>query len=225
MSGKRQSVLVVAAHPDDEVIGAGGTMARHAAAGDSVYVAVLTEGASAQYPEEGERMAALKKEQTLRAAALLGVSEVFTGDFPELRLDALPIFEVTRFLEGVVKRVLPNVVYTHHFAELNRDHRAAYEATAVAVRPYALPCFERLLCYQVDTLEHWGHGPAQYNVYADISASLDAKLKAMAVYESEVREYPHPRSLEAMRQTALRNGAAAGLKAAEIFQLVLEVQR
>lgn len=218
-------MLIVAAHPDDEVIGAGGTLARHAAAGDAVYVAVLTEGASAQYPGEGERIAALKKEQTLQAAGLLGVSEVFTGDFPELRLDALPIFEITRFLEGVVAKVRPNVVYTHHFAELNRDHRAAYEATTVSVRPYALPSFERLLCYQVDTLEHWGHGPAQYNVYADITETLEAKLKAMAVYETEVREYPHPRSLEAMRQTALRNGSAVGLKAAEVFQLVLEVRR
>ncbi|MCA1612550.1 MAG: PIG-L family deacetylase [Acidobacteria bacterium] len=224
MSRRRQNVLVVAAHPDDEVIGVGGTMARHAAAGDAVYVAILTEGASAQYLGEGERMAAMKKEQTLKAAALLGVSEVFTGDFPEMRLDALPIFEVTRFLEGVVRKVEPNVVYTHHFAELNRDHRTAYEATTVAVRPYALPSFERLLCYQVDTLEHWGHGPAQYNVYADIAGTLEAKLKAMAFYETEVREYPHPRSLEAMRQAALRNGAAVGLEAAEIFQLVLEVR-
>lgn len=225
MSGKRQSVLVVAAHPDDEVIGVGGTVARHAAEGDAVYVAVLTEGCSAQYPEDAERMAALKKEQTLRAAEMLGVSEVFTGDFPEMRLDALPVFEVTRFLEGVVRKVRPGVVYTHHFAELNRDHRTAYEATTVAVRPYALPSFERLLCYQVDTLEHWGHGPAQYNVYSDVSETLEAKLRAMAVYETEVREHPHPRSLEALRQAALRNGAAVGLKAAEVFQLVLEVRR
>lgn len=225
MRRERQSVLVVAAHPDDEVIGVGGTLAKHAAAGDDVYVAVLTEGASAQYPEEGEKMAARKKEQTLKAAEQLGVAEVFAGDFPELRLDALPIFEITRFLERVVTRVKPNVVYTHHFAELNRDHRTAYEATTVAVRPYALPSFERLLCYQVDTLEHWGHGPAQYNVYSDIEEQLEAKLAAMAIYDTEVREYPHPRSLEAMRQTARRNGAAVGLRAAEIFQLVLEVRR
>lgn len=225
MSRERQSILIVAAHPDDEVIGVGGTIAKHASAGDAVYVAILTEGASAQYPDDGERIAARKKEQTLKVAELLGVSEVFTGDFPELRLDALPIFEITRFLEGVVAKVQPNIVYTHHFAELNRDHRTAYEATTVSVRPYALPSFRKLLCYQVDTLEHWGHGPAQYNVHVDITESLGAKLEAMAVYETEVREYPHPRSLEALRQTAYRNGASVGLKAAEIFQMVLEVRR
>jgi LmbE family N-acetylglucosaminyl deacetylase len=207
------------------VIGVGGTIVQHASEGDAVYVAVLTEGTSAQYPDDWERIAARKKQQTLRVAEVLGVSEVFTGDFPELRLDARPIFEITRFLEKVVTRVKPNIVYTHHYAELHRDHRTAYEATTVSVRPYALPSLKRLLCYQVDTLEHWGHGPAQYNVYTDITKTLETKLQAMAIYETEVREHPHPRSLEAMRQIAYRNGAAVGLRAAEIFQLVLEVQR
>lgn len=225
MSRERQNILVVAAHPDDEVIGVGGTIVQHASAGDRVYVAVLTEGTSAQYPDDWERIAAQKKQQTITVGELLGVTEVFTGDFPELRLDALPIFEITRFLEKVVAKVKPNIVYTHHFAELNRDHRAAYEATTVSVRPFAVPCLKKLLCYQVDTIEHWGHGPAQYNVYADITKTLETKLEAMAIYQTELREYPHPRSLEAMRHTAYRNGAAVGLRAAEIFQLVLEVQR
>ena len=225
MSRERQNVLVVAAHPDDEVIGVGGTIAQHAAAGDAVYVVVLTEGTSAQYRDDWEKIAARKKEQTIRVAELLGVTEVFTGDFPEMRLDALPIYEITRFLEKVVAQVKPNIVYTHHFAELNRDHRTAYEATTVAVRPFVLPSLKRLLCYQVDTLQHWGHGPAQYNVYTDITKHLEIKLEAMSIYETEIREYPHPRSLEAMRQIAYRNGAAVGLRAAEIFQLVLEVQR
>lgn len=225
MSRERQNILVVAAHPDDEVIGVGGTILHHASAGDAVYVAVLTEGTSAQYPDDWEQIAARKKEQTLKVAELLGVTKVFTGDFPELRLDALPIFEITRFLEKVAAQVKPNIVYTHHFSELNRDHRTAYEATTVSVRPFALPSLKRLLCYQVDTLEHWGHGPSHYNVYTDITKTLETKLEAMAIYETEIREHPHPRSLEAMRQIAYRNGAAVGLRAAEIFQLVLEVQR
>ena len=225
MSRERQNILVVAAHPDDEVIGVGGTIVRHVSEGDAVYVAVLTDGTSVQYPDDWERIAARKKEQTIRVAGRLGVAEVFTGNFPEMRLDALPIFEITRFLEKVVAQVKPNIVYTHHFAELNRDHRTAYEATTVSVRPFVLPSLKRLLCYQVDTLEHWGHGPAQYNVYSDITKTLETKLEAMAIYETEIREYPHPRSLEAMRQIAYRNGATVGLRAAEIFQLVLEVQR
>jgi LmbE family N-acetylglucosaminyl deacetylase len=225
MTGKRRNVLVVAAHPDDEVIGVGGTIARHAALGDAVYVAILTEGSSAQYPDGHEEIARLKGEQALKVAGLLGVREVFLGRLPEMRLDALPVVEVNGFLEKIVARVKPNVVYTHHYGELNRDHRLTYEATTVAVRPYVLPSFERLLCYQVDTLGHLGYGPPQYNVFSDIEATLEVKLRAMAIYDTEVRPYPHPRSLEALRQAAYRNGVTVGLKAAEIFQSALEVQR
>ncbi|HZT59154.1 MAG TPA: PIG-L deacetylase family protein [Pyrinomonadaceae bacterium] len=222
MAGK--NVLVIAAHPDDEVIGVGGTIAAHAAAGDSVFVLILTEGASVQFPGD-EGKAALKKRQALAAAELLGAREVFAGDFPDQRLDATPIIEVNRFVENVARRVKPGVIYTHHFADLNADHRVAYEAAAVAARPFSLPSFERLLCYQVDTVAHAGRGAQQFNFYSDITATLELKLRAMRVYETEVRDYPHPRSIEALRHAAMRNGAAVGLGAAEVFQTVLEVRR
>jgi LmbE family N-acetylglucosaminyl deacetylase len=222
MAGK--SVLVIAAHPDDEVIGAGGTIAAHAAAGDSVYIAILTEGASVQFPGDGEK-AALKKRQAREVAELLGARELFTGDFPDQKLDVTPQLEVNRFVEGVARQVKPNVIYTHHFAELNADHRVAYEAAAVAARPFSLPSFERLLCYAVDTLTHAGHGARRFDCYVDIAKTLELKLRAMRVYETEVREYPHPRSLEALRHAAASAGASVGLRAAEAFQSVLEVRR
>ena len=222
MAGR--NILVIAAHPDDEVIGAGGTIAAHAAAGDSVIIAILTEGASVQFPGD-EGKIALKKRQAMEAAALLGAREVFTGDFPDQRLDVTPQLEVNRFVEGIARRVRPSVIYTHHFAELNADHRVAYEAAAVAARPYSLPSFEKLLCYQVDALAHAGHGAPRFNYYSDIAETLELKLRAMQVYETELREYPHPRSLEALRYAANANGAAVGLRAAEVFQMVLEVRR
>ncbi|HYE13004.1 MAG TPA: PIG-L family deacetylase [Pyrinomonadaceae bacterium] len=225
MTGEsRKVVLVVAAHPDDEVIGAGGTIARHAAAGDDVFITILTEGASVQFPGEEEK-AALKKRQARAAAETLGAREIFFGDFPDQRLDSLPVLEVNRFVEGVARRVNPNVIYTHHFADLNADHRVAYEAAAVAARPFSLTSFERLLCYSVDTIPHAGRGVPNWNVYSDVAETLELKLRAMALYETEVREPPHPRSIEAMRQMALRNGAMVGLRAAEVFQSVLEVRR
>jgi LmbE family N-acetylglucosaminyl deacetylase len=222
MAGK--SVLVIAAHPDDEVIGAGGTIAAHAADGDSVYIAILTEGASVQFPGDGEK-AALKKRQAREVAEMLGARELFTGDFPDQRLDVTPRLEVNRFVEEVARRVKPNVIYTHHFAELNADHRVAYEAAAVAARPFSLPSFERLLCYAVDTLTHAGSVAPQFNYYSDIAGTLELKLRAMRVYETELRDYPHPRSLEALRHAAASAGAAVGLRAAEAFQSVLEVRR
>ncbi|HYY99343.1 MAG TPA: PIG-L deacetylase family protein [Pyrinomonadaceae bacterium] len=222
MAGK--SVLVIAAHPDDEVIGAGGVIAAHAADGDAVYIAILTEGASVQFPGDVEK-AALKKRQAAEVAGLLGARELFTGDFPDQRLDVTPQLEVNRFVEGVARKVNPNIIYTHHFAELNADHRAAYEAAAVAARPFSLPSFERLLCYAVDTLTHAGQAAPRFNCYFDITETLELKLRAMRVYETELRDYPHPRSLEALRHAALCAGAAVGLRAAEAFESVLEVRR
>lgn len=222
MSGR--SVLVIAAHPDDEVIGAGGTIAAHAAAGDSVYVAILTEGASVQFPGDVGKMA-LKKRQAEEVAEMLGARELFTADFPDQRLDVTPQLEVNRFVEAIARKVSPNIIYTHHFAELNADHRVAFEAAAVAARPFSLPSFERLLCYTVDTLTHAGHPAPRFNYYSDIAETLELKLRAMRVYETEVRDYPHPRSLEALRFAAQSAGARVGLRAAEAFESVLEVRR
>jgi LmbE family N-acetylglucosaminyl deacetylase len=219
-----KNILVIAAHPDDEVIGMGGTIAAHTARGDHVFIAILTEGASVQFPGEHDKIS-LKKQQALSAARMLGVEEVFTGDFPDQRLDVTPVLEVNRFVESVARRIEPHIIYTHHFADLNSDHRIAYEVAAVTARPFSLPSFERLLCYAVDTLTHAGRGAPQFNVYSDIGETLELKLKAMQVYETEVRAYPHPRSIEAMRYMALRNGAMVGLGAAEVFQSVLEVRR
>ena len=219
-----KNILVVAAHPDDEVIGVGGTIAVHAAKGDHVFIAILTEGATVQFPGEPDKIS-LKKEQASKVAQLLGAREVFFGDFPDQRLDVAPMLEVNRFLEGVVRQVQPQIIYTHHYAELNADHRVAYEAAAVAARPFSLPSFERLLCYSVDTLAHAGQGAPQFNLYLDINETLELKLKAMQVYQTELRDYPHPRSLESIRYMALRNGAVVGLRAAEAFQTVLEVRR
>lgn len=219
-----KNILVIAAHPDDEVIGAGGTIAAHAARGDQVFIAILTEGASVQFPGEDDKIS-LKKRQALDAARMLGAKKVFSGDFPDQRLDATPVLEVNRFVERVAREVEPHVIYTHHFADLNSDHRVAYEAAAVAARPFSLPSFERLLCYSVDTLTHAGQGAQQFNVYSDITETLEVKLKAMQIYETEMRAYPHPRSVEAMRYMALRNGAMVGLRAAEVFQSVLEVRK
>jgi N-acetylglucosamine malate deacetylase 1 len=221
---KNKDILVVAAHPDDEVIGVGGTIAAHSARGDRVFVAILTDGASVQFPDQPDKIS-LKKKQAREVAKLLGAREVFFGGFPDQRLDATPILEVNRFVEQVVSEIKAQIIYTNHFADLNRDHRVAQEATAVAVRPFSLPSFEKLLCYPVDPLSLAGHATPQPNVYSDISQTLELKLEAMRIYETEVRAYPHPRSLEALRYAALRNGTMVGLEAAEVFHCVLEVRR
>jgi LmbE family N-acetylglucosaminyl deacetylase len=145
--------------------------------------------------------------------------------FPDQRLDAVPLLEINQFVEEIARKVRPAIIYTHHFADLNADHRIAYEAAAVAARPFSLPSFRQLLCYAVDTLTHAGQGTPNFNVYSDISSTIELKLKAMQVYDTEVRPHPHPRSLEALRYSAQRNGSMVGLAAAEVFQSILEVRK
>jgi N-acetylglucosamine malate deacetylase 1 len=222
MSNK--TILVVAAHPDDEVIGAGGTIAAHATRGDAVFIAILADGATVQFPDEPDKIS-LKQDQTRQVADILGAKEVFCGNFPDQRLDKVPLLEINQFLEEIARKVQPQIIYTQHFADLNVDHRIAYEAAAVATRPFGLPSFEQLLCYAVDSVTHAGQGTPTFNVYSDISETIELKLKAMQIYETEMRPYPHPRSLEALRYAAQRNGAMVGLPAAEVFQSVLEVRR
>jgi LmbE family N-acetylglucosaminyl deacetylase len=222
MSNK--TVLVIAAHPDDEVLGAGGTIAKHGLAGDQVSVVIVTEGASVQFPNDPSK-ANLKSEQAHRAAKILGVKQVYEGSFPDQQLDQLPVLEIIQFLESVMREVKPQIVYTHHFAELNQDHRVCHEATLIATRPFAVASLERLLCFSVDTLSFPGNQAIVHNVYNDITDTLETKLEALSAYETEVRPYPHPRSSEALRLIAGHNGALVGLKAAEVFQSILEIRK
>jgi N-acetylglucosamine malate deacetylase 1 len=223
MPSDRQVILAIAAHPDDEVIGAGGTLAKHARDGDEVYVAILTEGSSVQFPGQPS-YTEIKRAHARAAAEVLGVSDVFFGSFPDQRMDTVPVLEVNQFIEKLVRELRPSIVYTHHFADLNRDHRVIYEATMVATRPFSLPSLRQLLCYYADPLGLVGMGGTHFNVFSVIDETLETKLAAMRCYETEVRDYPNPRSIEGLEYIARRNGAAIGAKAAELFQSILHIR-
>ncbi|MFC5970118.1 PIG-L deacetylase family protein [Halomarina salina] len=225
--GAKQSgddtVLCIGAHPDDEVLGAGGTLAAHAAQGDEVHVLVVTEGSTAQYDDPS--MVEQKREEARACADRLGVGEVHFGDLPDMRLDDVPHVEVNAVVESVVERVEPTVVYTHARQEVNRDHRAVYDSTVVATRPGS--GVERVLAYETPSSTDWvGGGADQFEptLFVDVTDHLDAKVAAFAEYESETRAFPHPRSEESLRARARTRGAAAGVAAAEAFCLVREVR-
>jgi len=218
------NILVVAAHPDDEVIGAGGAMALASAAGDEVHVLILTEGASTQYPGQDE-LIHQKKREAAKAAEILGVASLTFSDLPDMKLDTLPIVEINRPIEQKVAELAPEVVYTHFRGDLNRDHRIVFEATMVATRGERQLPLRRLLSYEVPctlaAASPTGEGFSP-NVFVDVSDVLDKKLAAMAAYGSEVRDYPHPRSLEALEAWMKCRGVACGCDAAEAYVLVRE---
>jgi LmbE family N-acetylglucosaminyl deacetylase len=219
------AVLVFAAHPDDETLGCGGTIARHVEAGDEVHVVVVTDGSSAQYP--GDQGTLTRKQGEARAAMkILGVEDLVLGTMPDMRLDTVPSVELARFLTDHVRRVDPHVVYTHHSADINLDHRLVFDATLVATRPTGASRLRTVYAYEVASSTEWGQAHPDRvfrpNSFIDISAVLHRKLRALAAYQTELRPAPHPRSLAVVEAYARAWGPRAGLQAAEAMQLVHE---
>ncbi len=217
------SVLVVAAHPDDELLGPGGTLARHVLEGEEVHAVILAEGASSRY-EDG--MAGVLASASRDAAKLLGLSSVEVGSFPDQRLDTLPLLEVTQHVEAIVDQLRPTVVYTHFPGDVNADHGVVARATWTACRPYVVPRLRRFAVYETASSTEWAWplGDAfRPNHFVDIEATLSQKLRAMACYESELRPYPHPRSLQALEERAAHWGSQVGRRAVEAFQVLREV--
>ena len=212
-------ILVIAPHPDDEVIGAGGTIARHVAADDEVSLCVVTQGYSPPWPKDVVEKA---RQQVEAARMVLGIKQVFFLGFPTVKLNTVPNCELTTALQKVVADVRPEVVYTSSASDVNQDHRIVFEATLVACRPLPGSTVRRLLCYEVGYTSRCGRSPFAPNVFVDIEDFLWKKLEAMKCYETELREPPHPRSLAGLELITKERGLSVGLKAAECFELVRE---
>lgn len=217
-------VLVFSAHPDDEVIGAGGTIARHAASGDEIYWCIVTQGYSPPWSEE---TLAAAKQQVYEVQQILGIRKVFFLGFPTVKLNTVPYIDLSSALQRVVDEVKPEIVYTTPRDDINQDHRIVFECTLVATRPLPGNSVRRLLCYEISPTTRFGlpAGSSGFisNVFIDITEYMDKKLAAMNCYKTELREYPHPRSLEGIRLFAQERGLSVGLKAAEAFMLVREI--
>lgn len=217
-------VLVVASHPDDEVLGCGGTIGRHIAHGDSVFVCIVAEGGTVSY---SENLSKVLKESAGRSSNILGVEEVISLDFPEQKLECIPIIDITQSLERVMAKIRPQVLYTHHRGDLNRDHRVVFEATMVAARPLVESPIRRILSYEIPSSTGWMgafmEDAFMPNVYVNVEATFGKKLEALQQYKTEMRDYPHPRSKEALEIIARHRGIESGLELAEAFMLVREI--
>ena len=217
-------VLVIAAHPDDELLGLGATVARHADAGDEVTSLVVSDGATSRYEEGADRTL---QDAGRAAARILGVRELRFLGLPDQRLDTLPILEVIQRVERVVGEIGPHIVYTHHWGDVNRDHRVVSEAVMVACRPIGPDHPKRLLCFETPSSSEWSSTDTSLtfipNYFVDVTATIDRKLEAMACYATEIRPAPHPRSLEALRSRAQYWGQIVTRPFAEAFVLVREV--
>jgi LmbE family N-acetylglucosaminyl deacetylase len=226
-------VLVIAAHPDDEVLGCGGTIAKHASMGDEVNVAILAEGITSR-DRHRDRDKHLDELSELAKAAqeanrILGVSSLTLRDLPDNRMDSLDRLDVTKVVEELIAQFQPDIVYTHHIGDVNIDHRCIHEAVVTACRPIPNKHLVRqLLFFEVASSTEWqppGSGASFHpNWFVDISATLSRKLQALEAYRCEMRDWPHARSVRALEHLARWRGANIGAEAAEAFILGRYIQ-
>jgi N-acetylglucosamine malate deacetylase 1 len=223
-----KSVLVLAAHPDDEVLGCGGAIARLTAEGSVVHVAYLADGVSSRIdlPVDGAGLSAAlaaRRAAARKACEILGASSVFFEDLPDNRLDSVALLDIVRPIERLIAERRPDAVFTHHAGDLNVDHRRVYEAAVTACRPQRGHSVKTLLSFEIPSSTEWqppGSGQAfAPNWFIDISASLDRKLAALDAYAGELRDWPHPRSRRGVDYLARWRGATVGVEAAEAFIL------
>ncbi len=219
MSAKK--IVVVAAHPDDEILGCGGTIALHARAGDHVTVVIMCEGESLRYGKKGVG----QRDQAMRAAKELGIEDLQLLGFPDQRLDTITLTELITPLERIFRELRPTIIYCQHGGDLNRDHQLVFQSVLVAGRPCE-EYIESIYAFDTASSTEWAY-PRTFipDTWIDISSTLETKLAAMSCYESEVRSYPHPRSLEALKHRAKAWGNQCCMDAAEVYLTVRRVLR
>lgn len=224
-------ILVIVAHPDDEVLGCGGTIARLTGEGHDVHVAILGEGITSRYDKREQADLGVLQElqdQSKRTSKLLGVSELCLYNLPDNRFDTVPLLDIIKIVEKLINRFRPQIVYTHHGSDLNIDHVIAQRAVMTATRPLENCPVKELYAFEVPSSTEWTFGQFQPsflpNVFVDINATLDTKIQAMQIYESETRSFPHPRSPEALRAQAQMLGSVVGVECAEAFELIRSVR-
>jgi len=221
----KKKAIVVAAHPDDEVLGCGGTIAKLSSGGVEVYTIILGEGVTSRYEKriDGIRDKSLieLKSHIRKTAGLLGVKKTFIFDFPDNRFDTVSMLDIIKVIEKVKNEIKPEIIYTHFYGDLNIDHQITSQAVLTSCRPVRQETVKEIYAFEVPSSTDWNYKTTfSPNVYIDISKTINKKIRAIKVYKSEIRPWPHPRSVKAIKLLAEKRGCDVGLNFAESFELV-----
>jgi LmbE family N-acetylglucosaminyl deacetylase len=233
-------VVVFVAHPDDEVLGMGGTILKHSQKGDFVKVVYLATGItsrrstnfqnSVSYEQNENKRKEMQKEikdlrnDAKKSCNTLKVKDSKFYDFPDNEMDSVPLLKIVKVIEKEIKETKPDRIYTHHFHDLNIDHRTVFNAVLTATRPIGSSVKE-IISFEVPSSTEWNY-PTQFNpnYFIDIKSQLSAKIKAMKSYKNEIRNFPHPRSVENLKNIAERWGSVSGMKSAEAFEIIRKIE-
>ena len=223
--------LIIAAHPDDEVLGCGGSIAKWSRSGAEVHILIMAEGATSR---DKSRNRLKRKNEILslaqsadKACEILGAKSIKLLNFPDNRMDSVDLLDVIKDIESHIRKIKPEVIVTHHSGDLNIDHQVIHKAVITASRPQPGHFVKRILSFEVPSSTEWNtHSssvPFVPNYFEDITDTLKLKIQALEAYESEMREWPHSRSIKATKHLAKWRGASVGFKSAEAFILLRQL--
>jgi len=219
----KKNILVVAAHPDDEVLGCGGTIAIHVENGDNVNVIFFSDGVTSRNSNIGNLNIDKRKHASIAACKILGVNNTHFLGFPDNRLDTIPLLDLVQDLECVISKIKPSVIYTHHAGDLNIDHKIVHQTVMTACRPQPNCTVREIYSFEVLSSTEWSSPSLDSffmpNKYVNISSVLDLKLLALDEYNEEMRDFPHSRSIKSVISLANFRGASMGMVAAEAFKI------
>jgi len=220
-------VLVVVAHPDDEVLGCGGAIAKHVSNGDQVFVIFMADGVTSRDGHTPGNELDTRKKAACNSCKILGTETPVFLDFPDNQMDTVSLLSIVKKLEDEIKSIQPNVVYTHHSGDLNIDHRLTHQAVMTVFRPIPGQSVKKIYTFEVLSSTEWNSGsfnrPFIPNYYVDITATIDTKLLALDEYREEMSDYPHSRSTEAVIALSKYRGATVGINSSEAFMLEREL--
>lgn len=213
-------VIVIAPHADDEIIGCGATMAKHIMAGDEVFVIIATNAAFGAPELFSQEMIESVRAEALKAHKYLGVKETFFLDFPAPALNAHPEYKISIKISEIFNLIKPSILYLPHPGDIHQDHKAIYRASLVSARPQGNYSVKNIYCYETLSETEWTpmhERPFVPNHFVEVSDFFDIKCNAMKYFESQIKNFPHTRSLETFEALAKFRGSTVGVKCAEAF--------
>lgn len=215
----KENVLVIAAHPDDEILGSGGALKKLINHGHNVITVIFAKGRK----EEESHM----KQAMLKANKHLGITENIFLEYPNLLLETYPLHVINKEIEGLIEKYEPSIIFTHHYGDINMDHQILFQAVLTAARPLPGKKAIELLCFETVSSTEWSEQTNDKtfkpNYYIDITDTIDDKLESLHFYDSEMRPFPHPRSYKGVKYLAQVRGMTVGVEYAEAFEIIRRV--
>jgi LmbE family N-acetylglucosaminyl deacetylase len=226
-----KNILIVVSHPDDEVLGVGGTIKKFTRNGVLVNLLILATGISSRNglsQDIVDKLITELRTNSIMASSILGIENVHFGDFPDNRMDGVDLLEIVKFIEKFIDKYKPDTIFTHFSGDLNIDHRVTSHAVMIATRPLKPNFVKKVIQFETLSSSEWTFGfdgsIFSPNYYENIKSTIEFKIKAMSQYSSELRPFPHPRSQEALKIKAQQSGLEVGLEYAERFLVIRDIE-